>query len=99
MEWEILGTVFLSVFIAEMADKTQLVTVLFASDKDVSKWAVFFAASAALVLTTAIGVAAGAVLAEVINPRMMSLVAGLGFIVVGAWVLYSGYFAAGSGAA
>jgi putative Ca2+/H+ antiporter (TMEM165/GDT1 family) len=99
MEWKILTTVFVSVFIAEMADKTQLVTLLFASDKSVSKMTVFVAAAAALVLTTAIGVAAGAVLSEVINPRIMSLVAGIGFIVIGAWVLYSGYFAVSNGSA
>jgi putative Ca2+/H+ antiporter (TMEM165/GDT1 family) len=42
-------TVFSVVFIAELGDKTQLATMLFASDKEVSKWLVFFAASAALV--------------------------------------------------
>jgi hypothetical protein len=41
MEWKILATVFVSVFIAEMADKTQLVTMLFAADREVSKWTVF----------------------------------------------------------
>jgi putative Ca2+/H+ antiporter (TMEM165/GDT1 family) len=41
MEWKIFATVFVSVFVAEMADKTQLVTMLFATDKDVSKWIVF----------------------------------------------------------
>ena len=38
MDWKILATVFVSVFIAEMGDKTQLATMLFASDKEVSKW-------------------------------------------------------------
>ncbi len=90
MEWKILVTVFASVFVAEMADKTQLVTMLFAADQSVSKWTVFFAASAALVLTTAIGVAAGTLLSSVINPKAMSLVAGAGFMVIGAWVLYGG---------
>ena len=47
MEWKILVTVFASVFIAEMADKTQIVTMLFATDKDVSKWTVFLGAAAA----------------------------------------------------
>ncbi|KAA9131414.1 TMEM165/GDT1 family protein [Marinihelvus fidelis] len=88
MEWKLLATVFASVFIAEMADKTQLVTMLFAADRDVSRWTVFLGAAAALVLTSAIGVAAGAVLSEVINPRIMSLLAGSGFIVIGAWVLW-----------
>ena len=94
MEWKLLGAVFTSVFIAEMADKTQLVTVLFAADKAVSKWTVFLGAAGALVLTSAIGVAVGAVLAEVIDPRVMSILAGVGFIVIGAWILYSGGFAA-----
>jgi putative Ca2+/H+ antiporter (TMEM165/GDT1 family) len=35
MDWKILTTVFVAVFIAEMGDKTQLATMLFASDKEV----------------------------------------------------------------
>lgn len=95
MEWKVLLTVFVSVFLAEMADKTQLVTMLFAADESVSKWTVFFAASAALVLTTAIGVAAGTLLSEVINPRLLSLLAGAGFMAIGAWVFISGLTQAG----
>jgi putative Ca2+/H+ antiporter (TMEM165/GDT1 family) len=90
MEWKIFATVFASVFIAEMADKTQLVTLLFASDKDVSKWTVFFGSASALVLTSAIGVVAGTVLAQVVNVKMMSIIAGTGFILIGAWTLYHG---------
>ena len=96
MEWKLMLTVFVSVFIAEMADKTQLVTMLFASDQSVSKWTVFFGAAAALVLTSAIGVAAGALLSEVISPRVMSFLAGAGFIVIGAWILISGFFSSAS---
>lgn len=91
MEWKLLATVFVSVFVAEMADKTQLVTLLFAADRAVSKWTVFFAASAALVLTTAIGVVLGAVLSEWVNPQLLSIIAGVGFIVIGAWMLHGGW--------
>lgn len=90
MEWKLLATVFVSVFIAEMADKTQLVTLLYAADREVSKVTVFVAASAALILTSAIGVIAGSLLSEIISPRVMSLIAGIGFIVIGSWVLYQG---------
>lgn len=90
MEWKLLLTVFASVFIAEMADKTQLVTLLFAADKGVSKWTVFFGSAGALVLTSAIGVLAGTLLAQVINVKVMSVLAGSGFIVIGAWTLYHG---------
>ena len=90
MEWKLFTTVFLAVFVAEMADKTQLVTLLFASDKDVSKWTVFFGSASALVLTSAIGVIAGALLSQVINEKMMAVLAGAGFLVIGAWTLYHG---------
>jgi putative Ca2+/H+ antiporter (TMEM165/GDT1 family) len=92
MDWKILATVFASVFIAEMADKTQLVTLLFAADKEVSKWTVFFGCATALVLTSAIGVIAGSLLAQVINVKMMSIVAGTGFVVIGLWTLFHGIY-------
>lgn len=94
MEWKLLATVFAAVFIAEMADKTQLVTMLFAADKEVSKWTVFLGSASALVLTSAIGVAAGTLLAQVINVKMMSILAGAGFIVIGVWTLYHGIYQA-----
>jgi putative Ca2+/H+ antiporter (TMEM165/GDT1 family) len=90
MEWKLFATVFVSVFVAEMADKTQLVTLLFASDRDVSKWTVFFGSAGALVLTSAIGVAAGALLAQYVSPRVMTVLAGAGFILIGSWTLYHG---------
>ena len=92
MEWKLLGTVFVSIFIAELADKTQLVTVLFASDSGVSKMTVFLGASLALILSSAIAVAVGTMLHQVISVRIMSLVAGIGFILIGAWTLYQGYY-------
>ncbi|MDT8320873.1 MAG: TMEM165/GDT1 family protein [Xanthomonadales bacterium] len=94
MEWKLFGTVFASIFIAEMADKTQLVTLLFAADRAVSKWLVFAASASALVLTSAIGVAAGSLLSQVVSVRLMSIVAGSGFILIGAWTLYHGLFQA-----
>jgi len=94
MDWKILATVFASVFIAEMADKTQLVTLLFAADKEVSKWTVFLGSASALVLTSAIGVIAGAMLAQVVNVKMMSIIAGTGFVLIGIWTLHHGIYQA-----
>jgi putative Ca2+/H+ antiporter (TMEM165/GDT1 family) len=88
VEWKLFVTVFGAIFIAEMADKTQLVTLLFAADKDVSKLTVFLGSALALVLASAIGVAAGTLLSQVINARMMSMIAGAGFIVIGIFTFY-----------
>ncbi len=90
MDWKLFATVFASVFIAELADKTQLVTLLFAADRAASKWLVFLGAASALVLTSAIGVLAGTLLSQFINMKTMSIIAGTGFILIGAWTLWQG---------
>ena len=88
MDIKLFATVFGAIFIAELGDKTQLATLLFASDKDVSKLLVFAAAASALVLTSALGVAAGGLISQYVSDRQMAWVAGIGFIVIGAWTLY-----------
>ena len=89
MDWRIFLAIFVSVFIAELGDKTQLATMLFAADKEVSKFTVFLAASAALVVASAIGVLAGSLLAEYINTKYLQYVAGVGFIGIGLYTLYT----------
>ena len=59
MDLKILLTVFTVIFVAEIGDKTQLATMLFAADKEVSKFTVFLGASLALIAASAIGVLAG----------------------------------------
>jgi len=88
MDWKIFFTIFLSVFVAELGDKTQLATMLFASDKEVSKMTVFFAASAALIVASAIGVLAGTLLSQYINEKVLGYVAGVAFIAIGVFTLY-----------
>jgi putative Ca2+/H+ antiporter (TMEM165/GDT1 family) len=87
MDWKLLSTVFTSVFIAELGDKTQLATMLFASDKQISKLTVFTGASLALVLTSAIGVLAGSVISQLISEKHLHYLAGIGFIAIGVWTL------------
>jgi putative Ca2+/H+ antiporter (TMEM165/GDT1 family) len=69
--------VFLSVLVAEMGDKTQLATLLFATDSTLSRSGVLVAAAAALVTSTLVAVLAGSL-------------AGVGFIAIGAWMLAHG---------
>jgi putative Ca2+/H+ antiporter (TMEM165/GDT1 family) len=88
MDWKILSTIFTSVFIAELGDKTQLATMLFASDKDISKFTVFAGAALALILTSAIGVLAGSAISHYVSEKHLHYVAGVGFIAIGIWTLF-----------
>lgn len=89
MDLKTAATVFTVVFIAELGDKTQLATLLFAADKPASKLAVFFSASLALVLSVAIAVLAGGLVSQYVSQATLRYVAGLGFIGVGLWTLLS----------
>lgn len=82
--------VFLSVFLAELGDKTQLATVLFATDAALSRWGVLAAAAGALVLSTVLAVVAGSVLGGWIDGRRLNTVAALGFVAIGFWMLVRG---------
>jgi putative Ca2+/H+ antiporter (TMEM165/GDT1 family) len=81
-------TIFASVFLAELGDKTQLATALYSADGDRSKWLVFFASSAALVTSTALATLAGSALREFISGPTIKLIAGAGFIVIGAFIVW-----------
>ena len=83
-------TVFVSVLLAELGDKTQLATVLFASDESLSRWGVLLAAGSALVLSTALAVVVGTWVGRWLPPRHLSVAAGLGFVAIGVWILVRG---------
>ena len=87
MDYKVLITVFVAVFIAELGDKTQLATLLFASEKDVSKFTVFVGASLALILASAIGVLAGGAISQYISEKYLHYLAGVGFVGIGIWTL------------
>ena len=85
--WRTFFTVLTTVFLAEIGDKTQLATMLFAAKGETSKWVVFLAASLALILAAAIGVLVGGVVERYISPRTLKMVAGIGFIAIGLWTI------------
>lgn len=89
MDLKTFAMVFGTVFLAELGDKTQLATVLFASKEAVSLFAVFLGASLALIIATLIAVAAGSVISNWVDTRVLSYIAGAGFIVIGIWTIWS----------
>lgn len=88
MDLKVLFVVFVTVFLAELGDKTQLATFLYASKNDVSKMSVFAGASLALIVASALAVLAGSFLAQYIDKKVMSYVAGACFILIGGYTIY-----------
>jgi len=87
MDYKLALAVFASVFIAELGDKTQLATLLFACGKESSRLTVFIGASLALVASTAIAVLASTLIAQYLDTRQINYIAGFGFIAIGLWTL------------
>ena len=83
-----LWSIFVTVFFAELGDKTQLATLLFAADPQVSRVGVFCASAGALVLSSLLAVLIGGQLSSVVSPKVLKLVAGIGFVVIGGWLLF-----------
>jgi putative Ca2+/H+ antiporter (TMEM165/GDT1 family) len=80
-----LASVFVAVFLAELGDKTQLATLLFASDRALNPVHVFVAAAAALVVSTALAVLVGSTASRYLEMIPLKLIAGIGFIAIGLW--------------
>jgi putative Ca2+/H+ antiporter (TMEM165/GDT1 family) len=82
-------TTFVSVFVAELGDKTQLATMALSGDAPSAnaRIYVFAGASLALVTTSAIGVLAGAAIGRVLSPQLIQRAAGVLFLALGAWML------------
>jgi putative Ca2+/H+ antiporter (TMEM165/GDT1 family) len=86
-----LATIFAAVLLAELGDKTQLATVLFASDRNLSPILVFIAAASALVLSTGLAVVAGSYGVRYLEMLPLKPIAGIGFMAIGIWMLFE-YF-------
>ncbi len=86
MDFKVIGSVFAAVFLAELADKTQLAVMGFAAESK-SLVSVFLGAAAALVLSTLLAVALGGVITAYVPEKAVHILAGTVFIVIGALML------------
>ena len=86
VNWQVLGSAFVMIFLAELGDKTQLSTFAFASQSK-SPLSVFLGASLALVLSSLIGVALGGLIGRFVPERAMKVIAAVVFFGFGAWTL------------
>ena len=82
MEMKLFFTVFASVFIAELGDKTQLAVINMTAKHKMPIW-VFVGATLALAAVTGIGVLGGELLTRFIPEMVLRRVAAVLFVVMG----------------
>lgn len=85
--WKDTSLAFMTVFVAEWGDLTQLATATLAA-KYRQHWTVFSAATLALWTVSAIGVAVGHHSRKVLHPNALKWVAVIAFTGVGLWLLF-----------
>lgn len=87
MDWKVLGTAFVTLFLAELGDKTQLAIITLTA-KTESRWAVFLGASLALVLVSLLAVLVGGVLTQYVPTEWLQRGVAVAFILVGVLMLF-----------
>ncbi len=86
MDWKIFGTAFITLFLAELGDKTQLAVITMTSSTE-SKVSVFLGAASALVAVTLLGVLLGGVLSQYVPTEWLQRIVAVAFIVIGVLML------------
>lgn len=87
MDWHLLGLSFITVFLSELGDKSQLAAIALSGSCQ-SPRVVFFGAAAALVLTSLLGALAGGAVAELLPTRLLKAIAAVGFAILAVRLLF-----------
>jgi putative Ca2+/H+ antiporter (TMEM165/GDT1 family) len=87
MDWKIFGTAFLTLFLAELGDKTQLAVITMTASTE-SKLSIFLGASLALIVVTGIGVLVGGILSEWVPTEWLQRIVASAFIIIGILMLF-----------
>jgi len=87
MDWKIFGTAFLTLFVAELGDKTQLAVITMAASTE-SKLSVFLGAALGLVAVTLVGVLVGGVLSQYVPTEWLQRIVAAAFIILGVLMLF-----------
>lgn len=77
----VFGTTFVTIFLAEIGDKTQLSTLLMSAESH-SPWVVFIGSAAALITTSLLGVLLGSWIATRLSPKTVEKSAGVMLLVI-----------------
>lgn len=86
MNWKAFVMAFITLFLAELGDKTQLAVITMSANTD-SRWSVFIGASLALILVTLIGVLTGDLVSRYIPTEWLHRIVAIAFILIGVLML------------
>ena len=84
--WLVFSSTFITIFLAEMGDKTQLVTLLMSAESQ-APWTVFIGSALALVATSLIGVSIGYWLSKKLAPETLDLSVAILLLFITAWLV------------
>ncbi|MEO0971066.1 MAG: TMEM165/GDT1 family protein [Cyanobacteria bacterium J06639_18] len=77
----IFGTTFVTIFLAEIGDKTQISTLMMSAQSH-QPWVVFLGAGVALISTSLLGVALGSWVSSKLSPKTVEKAAGVTLLLV-----------------
>ena len=84
--WLVFSSTFITIFLAEMGDKTQLVTLLMSAESQ-APWIVFIGSALALVATSLIGVSIGYWLSKKLTPEALDLSVAILLLFITTWLV------------
>ena len=84
--WTVFSSTFITIFLAEMGDKTQLVTLLMSAESQ-SPWVVFLGAAMALISTSLLGVMVGYWLSKKLSPKTLDLTVAILLLFIAGWLI------------
>ncbi|HAG85487.1 MAG TPA: hypothetical protein DCL61_31160 [Cyanobacteria bacterium UBA12227] len=87
MDWQLLGLSFITVFLAEIGDKSQLAAIALGGSQKSTR-AVFLGSVTALLLATFLGVLAGGGVAHLFPTRILKAIAAIGFAMMAVRLLW-----------
>ena len=90
MDWQLLGLSFITVFLAEIGDKSQIAAIALSGSSQ-SPRAVFCGTITALILASFLGVIAGGGIAQILPTRLLKAIAAIGFAFLALRLLWQNY--------
>lgn len=79
---------FLAIFVSELGCKTQFTSLFLSANKTSNLLAVFLLTSSALLLANGLAVIIGGASSKYLDMIPLKLIAGIGFLILGAWSIY-----------